>query len=203
MIARVANSAGATRTRYFVIRGFPMEAIDATAAIDSKYAGMSLGELAQKITEVQTEITALENRQTGSFQEAGSKAQEKMEAINRLIGELSVELKGLPTSDEFRDRIVLDDGLSPKQRAELVQLFMRRGELERQIADLEWQRANHERRRGGLDMRIAQLERQVANLERQRVELFSQRSEFKYRFHEMFTKLDPLMEQLRLFDISS
>ena len=187
-----------------------MEAIDATAAIDSKYAGMSLGELAQKITEVQTEITALENRQTGSFQEAGSKAQEEMETINRLIGELSVELKGLPTSDESRDRIVLDDGLSPKQRAELVQLFMRRGELERQIADLEWQRAdlewqraNHERRRGGLDRRIAALERQVANLERQRGELISQRSLFKYRFHEMFTKLDPLMEQLRLFDISS
>ena len=54
-----------------------MEAIDATAAINSRYAGMSLGELAQKIIEVQTEINALENKQTDSFQEAGTEPKGK------------------------------------------------------------------------------------------------------------------------------
>ena len=165
-----------------------MEAPDAIVAMDSQYAGMSLGELAQKIAEVQSEITALENRQSDSLEEAVSGAQGEMEAINRRIEELNAELMGLPPSDEVAVRLV-EDGLSSEQRAEVAQILLRRGDLERQRADLERQ--------------MADLERQRADLERRRGELISQRSEFIYNFHVMFTKLDPLELKLRQFDVES
>ena len=139
-----------------------------------------------------------------------------METINRLIGEVNAELTGLPPSNEVRDRLV-KGGLSSEQRADLAQILMRREDLEkqgkdlekqgkdleRQRADLEKQRADLEKQRKDLEKQRKDLEKQRADLEKQRGELISERSEFVSNFRGRFEKLDPLVEQLRLFDVES